>query len=262
MSAQTSDSIEAFEIINKGGKAPLVLVCEHASNFVPEKFNGLGLEPTRLNDHIAWDPGALDVAKSLASLLEAPLFAARISRLVYDCNRPPEASDAIPSVSEVYDIPGNTNLSNDDKSWRVNNIYTPFHVGLSDLIEQKVIQDQAPLIVTIHSFVPVYKGQVRETEIGILHDIDSRLADYILEEGKRDLDFKVARNEPYNASDGVTHTLQKQAIKKKLPNVMIEIRNDLIKDEGGVQKVAHSLARILQSKLSEGTFADKKRVSS
>lgn len=262
MSAQTSDSIEAFEIINKDGKAPLVLVCEHATNFVPEKFNGLGLEPTRLNDHIAWDPGALNVAKSLASLLGAPLFAARISRLVYDCNRPPEAPDAIPRVSEIYEIPGNTGLLNEDKSWRVNNIYIPFHAGLSDLIEEKITQDQAPLIVTIHSFVPVYKGKVRETEIGILHDEDSRLADYILEEGGRDLDFKMARNEPYNASDGVTHTLQKQAIKKKLPNVMIEIRNDLIRDEDGVQKVAEGLARVLQSKLADQPFADKKRVSS
>ena len=57
------------------GHSPIVLVCEHASNLMPTDFAELGLDEGAQKSHAAWDIGALDVARKLASELDAPLAA-------------------------------------------------------------------------------------------------------------------------------------------------------------------------------------------
>ena len=105
MSEQTDLSNEAVEVINAGAKAPLVLVCEHAAREIPACFDGLGLDAAARESHVAWDPGALAVARAMAQDLDAVLVAGRVSRLVYDCNRPPEAPGAMPAQSEILRSP-------------------------------------------------------------------------------------------------------------------------------------------------------------
>lgn len=243
--------VQAFEIINEYGHAPVLLVCEHASNHVPDHLNNLGVTQEVLEYHIAWDPGALDVAKALSAKLDCPLFAAKLSRLVYDCNRPPEAKDAFPAMSEIYEIPGNANLSNDDIQWRIDHVYKPFQTGLSTVVAKQIERFGMPFIVTIHSFTPVYKGNKREVEIGILHDADRRLADKILEGAQAQTDLVIKRNEPYDATDGVTYTLREHGVKNYLQNVMIEIRNDLISDAAGVERIADTLYQFIDEALAQ-----------
>ncbi len=89
------------------GEEPVLLVCEHASQRLPERIGSLGLSPDALSSHIAWDPGALAVCRLLSAALDATLVYQRFSRLVYDCNRPPEAESAMPQTSEIFAIPGN-----------------------------------------------------------------------------------------------------------------------------------------------------------
>jgi predicted N-formylglutamate amidohydrolase len=88
------------EVINPAGSSPYVLVCEHASNRIPANLGTLGLPDADLQRHIAWDIGAEATARILSRILDAPLIVQRYSRLVYDCNRPPEADSAYPEVSE------------------------------------------------------------------------------------------------------------------------------------------------------------------
>jgi predicted N-formylglutamate amidohydrolase len=235
--------LTSVDVFNQKGKAPLVLVCEHASNFIPDSYENLGLSAELLHAHIAWDPGALALAETLASRLDAPLVAATQSRLIYDCNRPPEAVDAIIEVSEVHSIPGNLELTEAQRVGRIQQVYEPFHNALSQTIGAKLALGQSPLLVTVHSFTPVYKGQQRQVEIGVLHDSDARLADMILAAMSG---YDCRRNEPYSAVDGVTHTLKKHGIENGLPNVMLEIRNDLIADSIGVENLSASLSQLLQ----------------
>ena len=215
---------DCVSLANVGGSSPVVLVCEHASNAIPARFDGLGLLAEDRKSHAAWDPGALGVAQSLSRHHEAPLVSSRISRLVYDCNRPPEAPDAMPERSEIIDVPGNKNLSAFDRSARVETFYLPFRAALSRTIEQI----SRPIIVTVHSFTPVYHGELRTVEIGILHDSDTRLADAMLETARAHTRAEVLRNKPYGPEHGVTHTLKEHAIRDGHLNVMLEIRNDLI----------------------------------
>jgi predicted N-formylglutamate amidohydrolase len=241
---------EVVEVINPAGGSAFVLVCEHASNVVPPHFGSLGLDDAALASHIAWDPGARAVALAMSSHLDAALVAARISRLVYDCNRPPEAKSAVAETSEVYEIPGNRGLSETDRRAREALVYRPFRTTLSAAIEQRVARGAAPVLVTVHSFTPVYRGTQRNVDLGILHDTDARFADALLAVAGERGDLRVRRNEPYGPADGVTHTLVDQAAPRGLLNVMLEIRNDLIADAEAQQKMGIWLAECLKKALA------------
>jgi len=231
---------DTVSVIGPDGAGPVVLACEHASRFIPQEFAGLGLDDAALGSHIAWDPGALPVARLMAERLDAPLVAQNVSRLVYDCNRPPEAPSAMPARSEVHDIPGNSGLTEAERRRRTQEYYVPFVDALSSTLD-RVSRAGPPVLVTIHTFTPVYAGVRRDVEIGILHDTDARLADAILAECAQDRQYEVRRNEPYGPEDGVTHTLIVQALPHEILNVMIEVRNDLVADEAGQRDVASYL---------------------
>ncbi|WP_426416214.1 N-formylglutamate amidohydrolase [Aestuariirhabdus sp. LZHN29] len=237
---------KAVETINEQASGHFLLVCEHASNHIPPSLSNLGLSPEQLESHIAWDPGALEIARKLSHSLNSPLVHSAVSRLVYDCNRPPESTDAICSVSELDHIPGNTNLNAAQRQQRIDQVYEPFRHTLANLVQARIARKLPTLMVTIHSFVPVYKGVQREVEIGILHDSDHRLADLMLDQQIATQGLCVSRNEPYGPVDGVTHTLLEHAIPNGLPNVMIEIRNDLLQSSEGRQRIADILHALLQ----------------
>ncbi|WP_275783603.1 N-formylglutamate amidohydrolase [Pararhizobium gei] len=236
---------------NPDAEGLVLLVCEHASRRLPEKYGTLGLSPEALSSHIAWDPGALAVSRLLSVSLDATLIHQRFSRLVYDCNRPPEAEAAMPAVSEIFDIPGNSAISHDERRARTEALYQPFRDKLSSFIAERKQAGRPPVLVTMHSFTPVYHGLQREVEIGILHDEDTRLADAMLAAAGKNKKYIVRRNEPYGPADGVTHTLIEHGLKNGLPNVMIEVRNDLISNDGGQRVMADYLTDLLGESLKE-----------
>jgi predicted N-formylglutamate amidohydrolase len=228
-------------IVNEAGRSAVLLVVEHAGRRIPKALGTLGLPASELERHIAWDIGAEGLARYLSELLDAPLVLQRYSRLVYDCNRPPESPGAMPVMSESTRIPGNENLTAEQREARTEALYRPFHAAVARLIEQR----ESPVLVTVHSFTPVYKGKPRTLVLGILHDSDSRLADRLLRVCGSEPDLSVRRNEPYGPQDGVTHTLVLHALPRGLENVMLEVRNDLIPDEPGQHRMAERLAPLL-----------------
>ena len=246
--ADRRSATDVVEVINHTGKHDILLVCEHASNAIPENLKNLGLSDEILESHVAWDPGALPVAKFISEELDATLIAQRISRLVYDCNRAADEPSAIIERSEVYDILGNIALSDADRAARAQQFYDPFRDTIADCIDQRIAAGKtAPVIVTIHSFTPVYNGIRRELDIGILHDRDDRLAKAMLEIAARDDAVITRRNEPYGPQDGVTHTLIEHALSRDLLNVMIEIRSDLITDPEGQKSMAARISAWLSA---------------
>ena len=241
LSAEEGDPV-ALE--NVAARGRVIVVCEHASRVMPAALGTLGLSAEALSSHIAWDPGALAVSRLLAGSLDATLVHQRFSRLVYDCNRPPCSPAAMPEKSEVYDVPGNRGLDQAARDARTAALYEPFRAALAGLVRERIAAGRPPVIVTVHSFTPVYFGKPRAVEIGILHDADSRLADAMLA-AARGGDYDTRRNEPYGPEDGVTHTLKEHGLANGLANVMIEVRNDLVRDEAGERAVAGYLAGLL-----------------
>ena len=236
---------------NTTGRGRIVLVCEHASNYIPENWGDLGLTSDQRSAHIAWDPGALGVAKALSRLLDAALIHAPVSRLIYDCNRAPDMPGAMPARSEVHDIPGNATISAEQRLARTTAVYLPFHNALHGLIAGRIAEGLRPVIVTVHSFTPVYFGKPRRVEFGIIHDADRGLAVAIHSAALKLTRLHAELNSPYSAADDVTHTLRLQATPYGLPNAMLEIRNDLIDTPEAQLAMAEKLAPVLNMGLVE-----------
>ncbi len=239
--AITDSQTDTVVAINPTGQSPVLLVCEHASCHIPTAMKALGVSGAARNSHIAWDPGALAVARAMSSHFDAVLIASTVSRLVYDCNRPPDAPDAIPVESERHSVPGNVGLTAAERAERVARFYAPFRASVASALRATA----EPILVTVHSFTPVYAGTSRSVEIGVLHDRDARLADAMLACARDHTEADVRRNEPYGPEDGVTHTLTEHALPAGCPNVMLEIRNDLIADAPSQCAMARMLARWL-----------------
>ncbi|WP_419902007.1 N-formylglutamate amidohydrolase [Kiloniella sp.] len=243
-SADESSADGVVKTTNLSGDGEFVIVCEHASNYIPPKYDNLGLQEDELKKHIAWDPGALAVAQTMSKLLNAPLVEQCVSRLIYDCNRPPEAHNAMPVQSEIFEIPGNKNLSQEERDERIASVYTPFKNAVSSCIDQKLAEGRNPVVITVHSFTPTYKGEKRDVEIGFLHDEDERFAKGLIKSFALETDiYDLRLNEPYAPIDGVTHTLTEHALSRGLMNVMLEIRNDLISDKASQLKMANQLSQ-------------------
>ena len=246
MSAALDRTAEAaVEVINPGGTGRVVLLCEHASPHIPARYGDLGLAPADRLSHAAWDPGALGVATTLSALLDAPLVASRVSRLVYDCNRPPEAASAMPERSETVVIPGNRGLDPTARAEREASVYRPFCDAVAETLDTR----PGTVLVTLHRFTPIYHGQPRAVEIGILHDEDTRIADAMLDQSGHLPHRRIARNEPYGPADGVTHSLRLHGMGRGLANVMIEIRNDLLTTPEDQATLAAEIHLLLQPAL-------------
>ena len=237
-------------IENPGAASPVILVCEHASNHIPAPWGDLGLTEAQARAHIAWDPGALGLARGLAARMDATLIHAPVSRLVYDCNRGPDMPGAMPARSEVHDVPGNAAIDAAERLARTKAVYLPWANGLHTLIATRIATGRRPILITIHSFTPVYFGKPRAVEFGIIHDADPALA-LAVHAASRGTGLNAQVNEPYSAKDDVTHTLRLQATPYGLPNVMLEIRNDLIADTAAEEAMAARLAPVLNMGIEE-----------
>jgi predicted N-formylglutamate amidohydrolase len=237
---------------NRKGRSPVVLLCDHASNFIPDTFGTLGLERSELARHIAWDPGAAPVAQRMAAALDAVLIESRVSRLVIDCNRPLDAPDLIPAVSESTPIPGNARLSAEERAERVALAYAPFHTEIDSVVSERLADGRETRLVSIHSFTPVYKRVARPWHIGIIHDDDQRLAAPLIAALSALKGVTVGVNEPYSPADRVYHTLERHARSRGLACAMIEIRNDEISATAGQRKWADLLTGIFSDLEPEG----------
>jgi predicted N-formylglutamate amidohydrolase len=233
-------------LTNRAGKSPFVLVCDHASNYLPPHLGTLGLRDADMLRHIAWDPGALPVALKMVGLLDAALVEAGVSRLAIDCNRPLDAPDLIPQISETTLIPGNAGLTDGDRAERIALSWQPFHDAIEALVEERLAAGRETRLVSIHSFTPLYKGVVRPWEIGIIHDDDERLSAPLIAALEATKRFNVGVNQPYSPADLVYYTLERHARSRGLPCAMIEIRNGEIATTSGQMRWAELLAQILE----------------
>jgi len=247
----------AVEVVNANGAGELVLLCDHASNYFPPPYDHcLGVSEDDKSAHISWDPGALGVAKALSKLLDAPLIYTTVSRLVIDCNREEDREDLTPSLSELTEISGNRNLTEDERTFRLNLVHRPFHTAIEKVLNQRAERGQPSAVVSIHTYTPVYKGQQRPWEIGLISENDRSLADPVLADLNARGDLTVGDNEPYAPSDGVYYTIRRHGENRSLPCLMIEIRNDEVTTEAEEGRWADLLGPLLKSAAQDALRKD------
>lgn len=250
----SEDAVQPYRIENERGSYPALLVVDHASNAIPPSYGDLGLDAEARTAHIAWDPGALPVARAMSRLLNAPLFFGTVSRLVLDVNRPVSSATLIPAFSEATQIPGNADLPPGERDRRIATIHAPYHAALADMIAAHTARcraagDPMPAVVAIHTFTPVYRGVARPLHVGVLFDRDDRLGRSMLQVLRREPGLRAEENQPYSPADEVYYTLERQALPAGLANVMIEIRNDELRNAAPVAAWGARLAGALTTAL-------------
>lgn len=234
-----------FEIINPAGSANIILISEHASNHIPQEYDNLGLSDDQLKLHIAWDIGIGDVTKKLAILLDAPAIIAGFSRLLIDANRALDQAGLIADISDGHIIPANQNLTKDDIDRRIKRFYHPFHDGANGLIKSKAGRESAPIIFNMHSFTPIMNDKPRPWHAGMLWDKDDRLAKAVIERLEQ-RGFNVGDNQPYSGSE-LNHTMNWHGKRHGYPHVNIEIRQDQIDHQSGIDQWSEILAKTIKS---------------
>ena len=239
------DDPPAFDISGREAPSPFVIICDHASRRLPRALDSLGLSSGALATHIAWDIGALGVARALASALDAFVAWQRYSRLVIDCNRPLSSADSIVQRSERTGIPGNANLTAADAAARAAEIFRPYHAEIRNHLDTRRAARRPAMLVSVHSFTPVFLDVARPWHCGVLFNRDARLAEPLLRLLRDEPDLVVGCNEPYAASDLTDFSLVHHGEARGIPCVEIEIRQDLIDDPAAQNAWAQRLARLL-----------------
>lgn len=238
----------SHERIEPTAAGPLLFLCDHASNALPAAYGTLGLAPELFATHIAADIGAAEVARALAGAFGAGAILGVWSRLLIDLNRGEDDPTLVMQLSDGSLIPGNARIAAADIAWRTAQYHAPYHAAIADAIAALCAAGTVPVLVSMHSFTPVWKGVRRPWEIGILWDRDGRLAKPLIDAFAR-AGFVVGDNEPYDG-ELENDCLYRHGTMLGLPHVLIEMRQDLIADAASARAFAARIKPILERALA------------
>ena len=232
-------------VLRPAGASEFFLTGDHAGRAIPKQLGKLGLPASELERHIAWDIGIAGVTEQLAQALDATAVLQAYSRLVIDCNRHPGWASSIPQISELTAIPGNETIRPAEREARRREIFLPYHRQIAELLERRKTAGRRTVLVAMHSFTPVFKGETRSIDIGVLYNRDARLAHIMLDLLRAEGDLAVGDNAPYAITEASDYTVPVHGEGGGLAHVEIEIRQDLIGEPAGQAAWAARRARLL-----------------
>jgi predicted N-formylglutamate amidohydrolase len=233
-----------FEILDGRHDSGLVLLADHATNIVPEHYDRLGLPDSAFERHIAYDIGIEALTRSLASRLGVPAVMSRFSRLLIDPNRGEDDPTIIMRISDGAIIPGNHPISKEEWQHRIETYHRPYHLAVSEVIAKVAeASGKAPLVLSLHSYTPAWKGVPRPWHAAVLWDTDARAVRPLIDQLEAGGDILVGDNEPY---DGALKgdTMYRHCMMAGIPHALLEVRQDLIGHDEGVEAWAERLAPI------------------
>ena len=224
-----------------GIRGSLLIIVDHANNFIPSQYKNLGLPKYLTESHIAYDLNILNLSKRINVLLDSDIVYGEYSRLIIDLNRGQNDPTLIPSISDKKLIPGNIGISSREFNFRKMKFYNSYHSKINKIIKKKQIK----LIISMHSFNPYFKGKKRKTEIGILSNKDRRYSNLLIRQMEKSKRYIIGDNVPYKG-ELKDDTLYKHGLKKNILHTLIEVRNDLINTEIKVNKMSQFIVSSLK----------------
>jgi len=235
----------SYELVAGSSDAQMLFLCDHACNFVPPELANLGLNEGAFESHIAYDIGVAELTRGLAARFGAPAVLSKFSRLLIDPNRGEDDPTLIMRLSDGTVVPANAHLDERAKNDRKRQFYHPYHRAISEVIDQAFSRDTVPVLISIHSFTHAWKGISRPWHAGILWDKDPRFAQPLIAALREQQDITVGDNQPYNgALKG--DCLYRHGTRRGLANGLVEVRQDLIGDSGGVKEWLERLERAIK----------------
>lgn len=241
------DDPDPVEWVNRGSTVPVLLVCEHAGQVVPRKLKALGLPDGAIDQHVGWDVGAAAVTRAMAANLGCAAILQRYSRIVIDCNRPSDAFDFIPEVTDGLRVPGNQALTSAERNHRIDEIFAPFDAAVT-----KARSAGPRLLLSIHSFTPelLSVAGLRPWHLGFLCRQDRNTSVRLMAEVRKlRSDLNLALNEPYQIDSQSDWFVPAHGEASGLPHSLIEIRNDLIQQTDGQAEFADLLSQVVRNVL-------------
>lgn len=233
-----------FEVVPGDYGKGLILVCDHARNAFPPEYGTLGLRPDQLERHIAYDIGVEAVTRGLAANLRVPAIICLYSRLLIDPNRGDDDPTLIMRISDGAAVPGNAEVGAEERLCRLEQYYFPYHAEIDNALDRALSSVHEPAILSIHSFTPNWRGTERIWHAGVLWDKDARFPQPLIEALESEGDLIVGENEPYSGElEG--DCMNKHGTDRGLRHALLEIRQDLISDQAGIDEWVDRLSRLV-----------------
>ncbi len=236
------DDPPPFEVLNPDGTAPVLLVCDHASRVLPKAYGTLGLDPSLLWRHVAWDIGAADVTRRLSRAIGATAVLAGASRLLIDVNRRLDDPSMIPPQSDGIDIPGNHDLDDAERRWRTDAWHRAYHGEIDRRLDRIAGRGIDPILLSVHSFTPVMDGYERPWHVGVLWSNGSGIAVPLIARLRGANGLVVGDNQPYTALQPYGYTIHVHGEDRGLGYAAVEVRQDLVDTHHGAESWANILA--------------------
>ena len=243
--ADHDDGYVPFEVIPGDPACGFVLLCDHATNALPERYGTLGLPQSELERHIGYDIGVEGVTRQIAVELGIPAVLSRFSRLLIDPNRGRDDPTLVMRISDGAVVPGNARADRAEIDYRLNRFYLPYDRAIEQAIEAGMAAGRPPALFSIHSFTPIWRGVQRPWHVGILWDRDDRFARPLIDAFREDAGLVVGDNEPYTGElEG--DTMNRHGTRRGLAHALIEVRQDLIAERDGINEWADRLTIMLK----------------
>lgn len=245
-----------FRAVDTRSGAPdqtLILFCDHARNALPPEVGDLGLPASAFARHIAYDIGAEQVTRRLAAKLGAPAALALFSRLLIDPNRGADDPTLVMKISDGAIIPGNACADAAEVERRTAHYWRPYRDACAALIDGALALGKIPVLLGVHSFTPCFQGRRRPWEVGVLWDLDPRLAAPLIA-ALREKGLNVGDNEPYDGAL-MGDSMYEHSTRRGLPGALVEIRQDLLATEAQAEHWAQIFSEILPKILSRPEMA-------
>ena len=232
-------SSEAVEIISGAGLG-VVLTCEHASQRMPAPWEWPESDRWLVGTHWAYDIGAAELTRELAQELGASAVLSRFTRLLCDANREESDPTLFREVADGHPVELNRSLSLEERARRVERLWRPYHAA----VDRTVRAATAPLVLAVHTFTPVYEGEARELEVGVLFDAEEELAEDLALALRRER-LIVDLNEPYSGRAGLIYSADRHARAHGRRALELEVRQDLAVEDVFRRRLIAVLSRWL-----------------
>ena len=255
------DNFQPVEKIDGKPSNGLIILCDHASNYIPKEYDLLGLTANELDRHIGYDIGVAAVSKALANKLNVSAILTNYSRLLIDPNRGEDDLTLVMQISDGVVIPKNVNVTSMEIKKRIQQYYRPYHDAIAKTIKQYQEIGVSPVLFSIHSFTPNWRGQSRPWHAGVLWDKDPRFAIPLLNALNQDKSLVVGDNEPYSGALK-NDTMYRHGTMNGLAHALLEIRQDLISKHAGIETWVDRLVAILTEIMSNSDLNEVSKYGS
>lgn len=249
------DEQVAFDVVEGNWTAGILLVCDHARNSIPAEYENLGLPAAELERHIAYDIGMEALTRRLAAMMSVPAVLSTYSRLLIDPNRGEDDPTVLMRLSDGAIVPGNRYADQNEKQRRLSLYHRPYHQAISASIDHMMAIGQSPILISLHSFTPIWRGFVRPWHAGVLWDRDDRVAEPLIAALKEGGDLIVGDNEPYTG-ELTGDTMNRHGTCRGISHALLEVRQDLVADNAAVEHWAARLAPVFEQLLIREGICD------